>query len=382
MHSGNLEELSARLLAIEQSLAAARREADVLRAGVLRSQRLFAIAGGAGIVALCIGTWLDLGVVTHAESGTVTAPFTVVGRGNKKILEVKESDDGARNLLEFYNQNNEIVAEIKSTDGGKGVIGVIDRDSFRVFMETLENGDGALAVKNADGKLIADIMRGKNGGQGLGVYSPDGELKGEVMASGDGQAQISIRQNGQKVAWLYGGSTSTYLMVTDPVGQVVSLIGQDTHEEQAGGQTTNVQNRGLLVFDHEGAPVLMAYDDGNGHGRLRTQSKDGKDAAIFGVVDSGPVLTLRHGAQNAASLAVVDGVPALNMSGDGSAPIVDLTRAPSGGGMLRLGNAAGATVAEAGSTQDGRGLMQVYPSGAPIGLLGIPGTFIRGMHPK
>lgn len=369
--------LSRRIDEMEASLVAARREIDTLRRSASRSRRSSALAGGFLIGTIGLAAWIGLGAVTHAQTGTVTAPFVVIDRNNKKILEVTESDDHARNLLLLYNKSEQIIAVAKSTDSGRGALGVADGEKFCVLMRVATNGDGAFVVMNKDNKPIADISRGRNGGQGLGFYSPSGELMGEVMATADGRARLSVRQNDRAIGGLYGSKTASYLALADAAGGMVALLGKP---EQGAGETggNGGPRNGLSVYDPTGAPVVFASADDQGYGHVRVQGRKNDKAAIIGVTEAGPALALRQDNKTLVALAAVGGKPALDMTSYQGTAIVEITEG-SNGGKLQLGDLSGNAMVEAGVTQGGLGLVRTFPMGNPgRALLGLPGTFILG----
>jgi hypothetical protein len=78
-------------------------------------------------------------------------------------------------------------------------------------------------------------------------------------------------------------------------------------------------------------------------------------------------------------MAVVDGVPSLNMTNGSGASIVNIAQGIHAGGKVELGNPEGDIMVQAGVEEDGRGVVVAFPLGVPGGgMMGMPGTFLRG----
>jgi hypothetical protein len=157
--------------------------------------------------------------------------------------------------------------------------------------------------------------------------------------------------------------------VVDPAGKTILAV--------------RASPRGLTLLDDQGRTIVAASALASG-GFVKALAADGTLQTIMGVNGKFAGFVLRDGDQSRGTLAIAeDGKPILNMSNDNHVVVVALTQAASGGGYLQLGNAAGSSTVEAGTTADGVGLVRAYPLGNPgAGLVGMPGTFIIGRRSR
>ncbi|HEX5386626.1 MAG TPA: hypothetical protein VFW66_08015 [Gemmatimonadales bacterium] len=137
--------------------------------------------------------------------------------------------------------------------------------------------------------------------------------------------------------------------------------------------------RGLVLMDNQSRTVVAASALADG-GFIKARDGTGALETVMGVNGKFAGFVLRKDGKARGSFDVAeDGKPILNLSNANSVTVVALTQEASGGGYLQLGNAAGATTVEAGTTPSGVGLVRAFPLGSPgAGLVGMPGTFILG----
>ena len=95
---------------------------------------------------------------------------------------------------------------------------------------------------------------------------------------------------------------------------------------------------------------------------------------IMGFTPSGAfILEAKEGAVSRVNL----GRRGLTVFNDQGAPTFSGGATTTGSGELLLGNATGGTIVEAGMTNDGRGVVRVYPQGGPPPMV-IPKTLMGG----
>jgi hypothetical protein len=374
MQPQTFEELARRLTTTEEQLAASCAEVRLLKESIRRVNRSRGAGPAVGVVLVVLAFGAGRSAVTHAEGQSVTAPFTVVDQAGRKIVEIAESGDQSKNGLFLFNKEEQEVAEMRSDAWGDGRVIVTNKnansnDGARIVLTTSPEGDGIFAVYDRTGKSIADIYRGKSGGQGFGVYDAKGDLAVELGAWDDGTAQLDLRSGKQFRTFLRATEDSSFLELDHGSdGLAATWLGYEPGlETDSTGQQHNTEMRGLQVFLNRGsaaAEVLSINADAGGMVKVY-DGKGRAQATMLGFDDGGRVLV-----GDANSDAHVE------MHGEKGVLVYNKTNAIAvlGGqesGLLELSNPGGQAVVQAGMLPDGRGIVR----GGPVmgGMVGIPG---------
>jgi hypothetical protein len=186
MHPETFEEMARRLVELERQLASTRTQLSESQRTSRRSRRIGVATHVVGLATIAIAIGIAGQERTHAQGQSVSAPFTVLDRGGKKMMEVREGNDPGTRLLILFNDQEQIATEMRTVVGGKGAVLVADPGSpvetGRVVLSVSPQGDGTFSMWDHQGNRMADIFRGKQG-QGLGLYNPEGELAVEMASS-------------------------------------------------------------------------------------------------------------------------------------------------------------------------------------------------------
>jgi hypothetical protein len=208
---------------LEARIAAAEKQIAILQASRHRST-VFAW----GACALAVAAALFAGArpaITQEEGMTVKAPFRVVTPSGKPVVTFNSDKDGPFMRLFSANDNTSIllwsdkdggnlaiknaagknVGEIISrTDGAGGNLRVLDKDG-RAQVSLFARGDGSggnLAVFNSAGKSVfAAFARSDNRGGDIGVYDKDGNTVGAIFTRSEGGGVLQIYDVEQKVIY-------------------------------------------------------------------------------------------------------------------------------------------------------------------------------------
>jgi hypothetical protein len=376
-----IEALTERVRDLEHSLTLAHTQISSMRAATNKSSR-----ARAALTFLNIGLICGVVVLGHAraifadEQGhTVTAPFIVLSRSGQKLLKVEDYDHDMDLVL--YDRAGRTAAGLLANDRGGHVVINGPDEKTRGALGVDNDGTGYLVLRDNEQRLMADISRGKKGGQGLGVYDRHGDLKLEAFATADNEAQISLKKgpNENLITLLVGQGAST-VYLRDNALQPVALLGKYTHDENsAEGSSKSVTHRGLSIYGESGSPVIEAKLDADGDGNIKVKAGSDPDLGVFlGFGDKEPVFCLHTKGKCQVALGVSDGKPGINMSSASGASLVNLAEGSFGEGILQLGNSSGTSIVEAGATEDGRGIVRAFPYAAGGGMGLFPGAYIRG----
>jgi hypothetical protein len=167
---------------------------------------------------------------------------------------------------------------------------------------------------------------------------------------------------------------------TDPIGArvvapfvVVDLAGKPILSVRA-------NPRSMMMSTATGDSVIFVSALETG-GFFKARSKNASREAVVGVVGQYGAVEIRDGQGSKRAVLALqdDNQPILGLRNDKNVSAAALRVGGSGAGMLQLGDAAGNTTVDAGTTAQGVGLVRAYPVGSPgAGLVGMPGTFILG----
>jgi hypothetical protein len=133
----------------------------------------------------------------------------------------------------------------------------------------------------------------------------------------------------------------------------------------------------LLVLDKAGNSVVEISDEKGSYG-LTVRNPSGGSVFLGSSKTSGAGLVHLYGpGQKLFTNLNYEGLTAYNTSGKA---VASIGARPGGSGFMSLGNPNGDGLVEAGATEDGRGLVRVYPLGGPPPTV-IP-KFIMGGKPQ
>ena len=211
---------------LEERMAAAEREIEALK----QMQRGAAVRGrfAWGACGLAVAAALFAGArpaITQEEGMTVKAPFRVVTPAGKPVATINSDNDGPfirlfnteggtsmlawadkdGGNLAIKNAAGKNVGEIISrSDGAGGNLRVLDKEGKNaVSMFARSDGSGGnLSVYNSDGKsVIAAFARSDNRGGDLGVYDKEGKNVGAIFTRSEGGGVLQIYDGDSKVVF-------------------------------------------------------------------------------------------------------------------------------------------------------------------------------------
>jgi hypothetical protein len=211
---------------LEERMAAAEREIE----GLKKAQRGAALRGAFawGACGLAVAAALFAGArpaITQEEGMTVKAPFRIVTPAGKPVATINSDNDGPfirlfnaeggtsmlawadkdGGNLALKNAAGKNIGEIISrSDGAGGNLRVLDKEGKNVVsMFARSDGSGGnLAVYNGAGKTVfAAFARSDNRGGDLGVYDKDGNSVGAIFARSEGGGVLQIYDGDAKVVY-------------------------------------------------------------------------------------------------------------------------------------------------------------------------------------
>ncbi len=223
---------------------------------------------------------------------------------------------------------------------------------------------GVLLLGAVLGRLL-DISPGQPDAAALTALQHQVAALSERVADGDRRADALMDAVQQRLASLTPNRVVAPFEVVDKAGKTIMAV--------------RAEPRGLVLMDAQGRVVVAASALANG-GFIKALSGSGALQTVMGVNGGFAGFVLRQGDKSRGTFAIdEEGKPILNMANDNFITVVALTQGSTGGGLLELGDAAGASTVQAGTTPDGVGLVRAFPLGNPgAGLVGMPGTFILG----
>lgn len=180
----------------------------------------------------------------------------------------------------------------------------------------------------------------------------------------------ALEQGAAKSPPSKGASVGTRVVapfvVVDPAGKPILSV------------RANPRNMIMSSTAGDSVVFIAALETG---GFFKARTKNGSREAVVGVTGQYGAVEIRggEGSKRAVLALQDDNRPILGLRNDNDISVAAITVGASGGGMIQLGDAAGNTTVDAGTTAQGVGLVRAYPVGSPgAGLIGMPGTFILG----
>lgn len=211
-----------------------------------------------------------------------------------------------------------------------------------------------------------------------------------------GTLEEEVRQLQRELIKMHELMYRAPFVVTDKAGKPIFVV-----QETPAGPSVEVLAKGV--------PAVQFGMGPKGNPGVRVRSPSGKIAASLGAVLEGgfggvhvydgtselpraflygraeePMIGVsQNGVIPLAALTVnKDGKPRVAINNQSGVAVASLLPGIDDDGVLRLGDAAGNTMVEAGIAE-GVGQVRAYPLGNPgAGLLGMPGTFISGRKQK
>jgi hypothetical protein len=204
----------------------------------------------------------------EADSGpTFTAPFTVVSRSGQKIMVVREGDDPnqKQNTLVLYDNQESPVVSLVSTQAGGGVVTLSHEGVMMTAMgadteEGHAGSNGSLYIWDHEEHRIADIYRGRSGGQGLGIYdATDDKAPRALLLVRNTVASVQLASESGDLPQvsLEASPTSNYLFVQDPSNNPIAILGELPPSKAKEGEAAMPTPRGLAVY-HGNGEILAA----------------------------------------------------------------------------------------------------------------------------
>jgi hypothetical protein len=307
--------------------------------------------------------------VSTLERGrnTVTAPFKVLDQSGSTIMRVG-NDEGLR---------KESLRGI-SLYGGRGEKG----DS--VVLITADRGSGSLILSDDQSKFEARM------------YAISGEAALQLDRDGNSGATLTDRQlwigegkpdSGSGILLMHGDAPApdpAHPEAPTVAPQGLSLMDSGT-ERIALGVSEGVGNAALVETNTDGTRVVQLGSSNalGDSGALILSNSSGDPAITAAAAKSGGAeLAVRRGDNPVAALATLpNGAGAVQVFGKTGQPVAVLTTGARGDGLLQLSNAAGTPMVEAGTLPSDRGIVRAGPIlRSPLGLLGIPGSYITGKN--
>ena len=381
MSSQSIEALMERVAAAERSAQAARAEVAALRDALTRGPRGRSRVGVFAMALVLLIAFGEVWRVAYAQGGfgVIQAPLIVRGKSGV-IFSVVEGENANQATL-FDRGGNGVAMMGAAREGGMFLAAGLDGET-RAGLGVENGGGGGLSLFDASNQPLASINQ-FDSLSGLTVYDTNGNPKAAVGAAGD-KPLVLLNSNTQSPATaLFVDTNDSGLAIVDPaVGTPIVHLGLQTPAAPSADGTLSPAREGLTVFSSSGKPIVRAFRNPAGNGSVSViDQNDEQQGAVLGVAPEGPVVVMRTagGAQRAA-LGVLGGKAAIELRNAAGKGIAQITEGPGSAGQLGLGNSNGDTVVEAGTLENGNGLVRVYPWRAttPGMLLGMPGTYIVG----
>ena len=277
---------------------------------------------------------------------TVTAPFIVLDKKGKVILNV-EGDAGAGADLILGGQGTAAIR--LSTAAHVGAVSVAAEGEPEVRLVSSDSDAGVEVVTSGGAKLnssqlsrIAFLGRSDDADDAVAVVTVNN-------ATGEPVAALAAKATGGEI-------------------QVGNADGTATNVELS----ANADGGRLRVFDKAGVAVGGVFASPRGGGLALTGPGGGFSAVSLGVnKGGGTVRVFSSGGGSARAALEADaatgGVTAYDQQGNPAATLASVT---GGSGILQL-LSGGTTMVEAGTTQDGVGLVRAGPS-----TRGVIGTIV------
>ncbi len=300
--------------------------------------------------ALFIGSWTTKASSENstpiAQSSdvpsTVKAPFQVVDKQGKTILQVGEGDRGAF----LYSSSGKRVVSLTATDRdggvGGGMVAVHSEDNYnnRVAMESTKNESALTVVKNNKSNVAIGTLEGENSAS-VKLYREDGTKPAVTLEShSDGGALSVFGSTDKPVATLQSDAGDGKLWVSDKSGQqVAGLFAKDgggvVKVMKAGDPNTytalNAINAGLGVMVRKsGAKMAFMGATGDSGEKGSVYVYSGTENPIAGMTSfkGGGLVAVFSATAAIAMLSESDKHP-----GGGEVSVTD----PSGNGVFAAG---------------------------------------------
>lgn len=387
-----------RVAVLEQGRAAA--ELTAAEAG---GGRLVVHNGGGERIAEVAPGSSGKGTVSVFDKGQEVAALEAGASGGGELslanpqgtwgVEAYGSDPGSGGgSVIVLNKSGEEVAGLGTAPDGKGWIAIAENDQQVAAIKADSNGAGSIVLTSAEGQKGIEATGQDEDGSGgsvkvfggaddpavfLGVIEESGGLVA-VFGKDDGSAGLSS----DKFSLLDG---------KDPIVSIESDPGQLTVFD-AEGEAVKVglddQGAGEVIISSQGKQVVSLEATPAGEGEVDVYGTNGTKpaAAMRSTGGTGLVAVTNSSGETASEMSVVGGlgrfvvwnpggqVPAVLMArstttpgglvsvSNDQVPVADLTAGPGGAGRLQLFDSSGRTTVEAGTLDNGNGMVRTGPN--------------------
>jgi hypothetical protein len=284
---------------------------------------------------------------------TVTAPFTVLDKNRNAILRVEGNVKEGADLTLGGSSSGTIAL---NTARSAAALSVMAAGQPEVRLVSSDSDTGVEVVKSGSAKTLNSTRLFRIAFLGR---TDDADDAGAVVtvnnALGDPVAALAAKASGGEV-------------------QVGSADGAATGAELS----VNAEGGRLRVFDKSGAAVGGVFGSAKGGGLALTGPGGGFSAVSLGVNTGGGAVRVYSASGGPARAALeadaaTGGVTAYDQQGNPAATLASVT---GGSGILQL-LSGGTTMVEAGTTEDGLGLVRAGPAtGGVIGTIVPPHTLM------
>ena len=306
------------------------------------------------------------------EQGTpsrVTAPFMVIGKDGKPLLQVVDNvaeAEWARVTMGGSPTGHSVVAT--SSDGRPGGAGAV--------LTAEPDGRGALTIRNAKGDAVLRASESASGDGHFTVH--DKGNRGLFLVTANFAAAQWARVT---VGAAAGGMSAIMVSQDGKVGGAGVSIQADAGTNPGAVNIRNGSGQNLAVMSANEGGIFLARDpaektrvrlDQNGMNfldpsgtvlaRLGPHPEKEKDAALTIMNSAGTPVAVLRAAGEAGALSV--------MNSTGKA-VAGLLGGGASGGTVAVATSNGATLAQMSVSDDGRGLFQVFAKtgGRPIAVM-------------
>jgi hypothetical protein len=303
------------------------------------------------------------------EQGTppVTAPFTVIGKDGKPLLQVVEDvaqAPWARVTIGGSAMGHSLVAV--SSDGKPGGAGAV--------LTAEPTGRGALTIRNAKGDPIVRAAESgtgdgqfvvhDRGNRGLFLVTPSFAAaqwaRVTVGAGVGGMSAIMVSQDGKLggagvAIQADAGTNPGSVNIRGSAGKSLAVMsatdgGMFVVRDQAEKTRIRLDQNGVSIM---GSETVLA--------RLGLDPQGRKDASLAIMNPAGTPVAVMKASGETGALSV------MNSSGK---PVAGLLGSGAAGGTVAVATSTGATMAQMSVSDDGRGLLQVNArTGGPLAVM-------------
>jgi len=306
--------------------------------------------------------------VRQGTPSPIPAPFTVIGKDGKPLLQVVDNvaqAEWARVTIGGSATGHSVVAV--SSDGKPGGAGAV--------LTAEPDGRGALTIRNAKGDPVVRAAESgtgdgqfavhDRGNRGLFLVTPSFAgaqwARVTVGAGASGMSALMVSQDGKPggagvAIQAEAGANPGSVTIRGSAGKTLAAMSANDGgifvvRDQAEKTRIRLDQSGVNVMGPSEAVLA----------RLGTHPDGGKDAALAIMNPAGTPVAVMRASGESGALSV------MNSSGKA---VAGLLGSDAGGGTVAVATSSGTTLAQMSVTDDGRGLLQVNaPKGGPLAVL-------------